>query len=58
MKRDHLAYFIDIEVLACHWVDSPFYVEYNDESFKHKINIDHKLSYDFFNFWNHQLKAH
>ena len=39
MKKDHPRFFINIKFLA--WVDSPFYVEYNGESFKSKINIDH-----------------
>ena len=34
MKRDHFGFFINIEFLA--WVYSPFYVEYNGESFKTK----------------------
>ena len=38
MKRDHLGYFINIEFLA--WVDNPFYIEYNGESLKRKINIE------------------
>ena len=43
MERDHLGFFIDTEFLA--WADSPFCIEYSCESFKRKINIDHKLSY-------------
>ena len=34
MNWDHLGFFINIEFLA--WVDSPFSVEYNGESFKSK----------------------
>ena len=34
-KRDHFGFFINIEFFLV-WVDSPFYVEYNGESFKSK----------------------
>ena len=34
MKRDHLGFFVNIEFLT--WVGSPFFVEYNGESFKSK----------------------
>ena len=33
-KKDHLGFFINIECLV--WMDSPFCVEYNGESFKRK----------------------
>ena len=39
MKRDHLEIFINIEFLTS--VDSPFYVEYDGESFETKVNIDY-----------------
>ena len=41
MKRDQLGFFINIEFLA--WVDSPFYVEYNGESFKSKYRSQAEL---------------
>ena len=34
MKRDHLGFFINVELLV--WMDSPDCVEYDGESFKRK----------------------
>ena len=49
-KRGHMGYFINIEFLVCLY--SPFYVEYNGESFKRKDQLQAELL-SFVGIWVH-----
>ena len=61
MKRDHLGFFINVELLA--WMDSPFCVEYNGKIFKRKgcmttgqVMINFGYWVHSFNFWKIAIK--